>query len=453
MYKYEDPTPPQPQPQPTPGTQRPKAAFALGIQVALLAADRHASASRSLEFRDNNKAIGRGQETPIVAHALAESKLFLRRLSSVTELTHLIGGPALTDLRQKLLSSELLTVLLNDAKLATGGSSLNFLYNFSDYQGPQTAQGVLSTAICTAGMASYTALLQAEAAQQGRYLTEDKKAKMLLLFVQTMQQLVALLPSLPLERGFNICSSGAARAELEATLLAQEPKLKGGSRSRLQDKAPADKPDADKPDDDMPPAGGAQKRSKSAAIGHGSSPAGKAAPGKRASGRRRKKTPVVEDSEDSEDEEVEEVVPHVRKKTLAQMMAAASKVTDMEQLRMGVGGVALGTPDYSSSGSPSLHTPMNAHQQLSDPTKLRALEDKVSTLSTKLFEAEKEATKERGARIAVEMKLEQAEKSIVDERVLQSPTSRKSQGRARERGKSDGRWRGRPCFLTFADRA
>ena len=69
----------------------PQSAFALGIQVAVIANGRNQHAARTVEWRAAGKALEKGQETPVFAHALAESNLLFRRIDSVEMLSAITG--------------------------------------------------------------------------------------------------------------------------------------------------------------------------------------------------------------------------------------------------------------------------------------------------------------------------------------------------------------------------
>ena len=122
--------------------------FALGIEVAVLTLGKAATAERTVEFRAKGKAIDANMDTPIIAHALGDTKMRVRPVDGIQELSSILGQKAIGALRVLLLRSELYRVIVKDVELVEGRHMLSLLNKFPGElsrcgapRGPKRAQG------------------------------------------------------------------------------------------------------------------------------------------------------------------------------------------------------------------------------------------------------------------------------------------------------------------------
>ena len=388
--------------------------FLLGLQVAAVASDGHnrrgANAPRSVQWRNNNKAIESSEETPIYAHSFpltGSAPILLRRVEAIRELSSILGVEANTRLRALLQSSELFSVL-SDSGLISRSNTLTFLCSYSAFEDADKKEA-LENAILKSAVASFASELDAERTEQGQYYTEERRMKALQRFTAKAQ----LVASLPSALGYEPRNTDGATALL-GELVAMAPKLEASRTARLQAGAAggaaggagkgavaAKGAAAGKEAAGKGSAEAAQsKRGKEAAQMGGNSPDGKVPrPARGVRGGRRKRPPKedeVEDVEDDEDDEDDEGDGKPQPKNLRDMMAAAKN----------------STPSSSSLSSSSSHlvgkTPMAAACLVSDPTRLRELEGEVKDLTIKLadvrltlaqIKAEKGALEAENARL------------------------------------------------------
>ena len=223
--------------------------FVLGLEFAVLGNGRAASAVRTVEFRaKGNKAIDSEKEPPIVAHALGDTKMRVRPVDSITELSNIIGSNAVSSLRALLLRSELCRVLVTDVEVVEGRHLLSLLDKFPEGVG-RAQRGKLGEAVLMQALRTTVKGLEMARAEQVRTFTADKETRALAKFTKTAEQLVKLAGEIPqllhLAGPFN----EAAQQKLLARLLKMEPKLGvrlGGSGPKAADKAGADKAGADR---------------------------------------------------------------------------------------------------------------------------------------------------------------------------------------------------------------
>ena len=69
-----------------------QSAFALGLELAIVAPERNANAPRLVQFRAKGRAPDDAKEPPIQAHALGDTSMRVRPVESVAELSALIGS-------------------------------------------------------------------------------------------------------------------------------------------------------------------------------------------------------------------------------------------------------------------------------------------------------------------------------------------------------------------------
>ena len=147
------------------GNPEPKKAFVLGLQVAIVKPDRGGGAEKKVEVRDAGKAITATQEPPVVAHALAESGLLMRRSQETSEVALVLGSVAFS-IRKMITRSEIFSVL-NEAELLAGGNVFSFLTSLPTYR-PRgnRAVGELMEGICAAGAHSLRLELELASREQ-----------------------------------------------------------------------------------------------------------------------------------------------------------------------------------------------------------------------------------------------------------------------------------------------
>ena len=147
------------------GNPEPKKAFVLGLQVAIVKPDRGGGAEKKVEVRDAGKGITATQEPPVVAHALAESGLLMRRSQETSEVALVLGSVAFS-IRKMITRSEIFSVL-NEAELLAGGNVFSFLTSLPTYR-PRgnRAVGELMEGICAAGAHSLRLELELASREQ-----------------------------------------------------------------------------------------------------------------------------------------------------------------------------------------------------------------------------------------------------------------------------------------------
>ena len=69
-----------------------QSAFALGLELAIVAPERNANAPRLVQFRAKGRAPDDAKEPPIQAHALGDTSMRVRPVERVAELSALIGS-------------------------------------------------------------------------------------------------------------------------------------------------------------------------------------------------------------------------------------------------------------------------------------------------------------------------------------------------------------------------
>ena len=370
--------------------------FLLGLQVAAVASDGHrrgANAPRSVQWRNNNKAIESSDETPIYAHSFpltGSAPILLRRIEAIRELSSILGSEANTRFRALLQSSELFSVL-NDSGLISRSNTLTFLCSYSTFEDADNKKA-LENAVLKSAVASFASELDAERTEQGQYYTEDRRMKALQRFT-AKAQLVASLPSV---LGYEPRNTDGATALL-GELVTMAPKLEASRTARLQagaaggaGKGAAAGKDAAASKEATAGKGSAEaapKRGKEAAQMGGDSPEGKktrparGVRGGRSKKRAQKEDDVedVEDVEEDEGDEGDEEDENPRPKNLRAMLMAAAAAKKS-------------TPSSSSLSSSNSNlaslgvglTPLAAACQVSNPTRLRELEGEVKDLTIQL---------------------------------------------------------------------
>ena len=383
--------------------------------------NRGATAPRSVLWRNNNKAIEDGEETPIYAHSFpvaGSTPIFMRRIETIRDLSSILGAEANTRLRALLQSSELFSVL-NEFEFLGRSNTLTFLSSYATFDSANK-KGALENAILKSGVASFASELNAERLEQGRFYTEARKMTALQRFAAKAQ----LIASLPSALGYEQRDTDSTTALL-GELVALAPKLEASGNVHLRGGAPGDSgkrgskgaaAGTDKAGADETTAAQSKRGKEGAGMG-GASPEGKKArPARGVRGGRRGKGSQApqrgaieeEDEEDEEDEGMEE--PPGPKKNLKDLMSAAkgaSHAGTLAGLLLTKNSKGSARSDSSVSLGSSL-TPLAAAQQISDPTRLHELEQEVKTLTSELtsvqtslaqIKAEKGALEAENARL------------------------------------------------------
>ena len=279
-----------------------------------------------------------------------------------------MAGPlVLVTLRKMLLSSELLKVLCH-LELCEGRNILTTLLGLPTYAAPLAKRGDLTTAILQSAMSSYAQEIEADAKERARFITSAMQKQMLASFVSRMESLLEVVATLEIEPGFQM------DAQLMPILLQLQPKFQapgqrfqgGGAAGAAGQGGGA----AGAAGQGGGAAGGASsnaggtKRGKDDAAS-GNSPAGGKKPASRSGARKPPSAPP----------------PPRDRRTLQQMMSDAALASD------GGGAGAShtdGLEGVASPLSPPLFTPLGVQQQLSDPTRLRSLEEAVDRLTAEV---------------------------------------------------------------------
>ena len=382
--------------------------------------NRGATAPRSVLWRNNNKAIEDGEETPIYAHSFpvaGSTPIFMRRIETIRDLSSILGAEANTRLRALLQSSELFSVL-NEFEFLGRSNTLTFLSSYATFDSANK-KGALENAILKSGVASFASELNAVRLEQGRFYTEARKMTALQRFTAKAQ----LIASLPSALGYEQRDTDSTTALL-GELVALAPKLEASGNVHLRGGAPGDSgkrgkgaaAGTDKAGADETTAAQSKRGKEGAGMG-GASPEGKKArPARGVRGGRRGKGSQApqhgaieeEDEEDEEDERMEE--PPGPKKNLKDLMSAAkgaSHAGTLAGLLLTKNSKGSARSDSSVSLGSSL-TPLAAAQQISDPTRLHELEQEVKTLTSELtsvqtslaqIKAEKGALEAENARL------------------------------------------------------
>ena len=382
--------------------------------------NRGATAPRSVLWRNNNKAIEDGEETPIYAHSFpvaGSTPIFMRRIETIRDLSSILGAEANTRLRALLQSSELFSVL-NEFEFLGRSNTLTFLSSYATFDSANK-KGALENAILKSGVASFASELNAERLEQGRFYTEARKMTALQRFAAKAQ----LIASLPSALGYEQRDTDSTTALL-GELVALAPKLEASGNVHLRGGAPGDSgkrgskgaaAGTDKAGADETTAAQSKRGKEGAGMG-GASPEGKKArPARGVRGGRRGKGSQApqhgaiekEDEEDEEDEGMEE--PPGPKKNLKDLMSAAKSSSHAGTLAGLLQKKSKGSAQSDSSDSlGSSLTPLAAAQQISDPTRLHELEQEVKTLTSELtsvqtslaqIKAEKGALEAENARL------------------------------------------------------
>ena len=139
---------------PLSGKPEPKKAFVLGLNVAIVKPDRGGDAAKKIEVRDSGKAITATQEPPVVAHAIAESGLLMRRSVGSVDVAHTLGASAAASIRKLIMRSEIFNVL-KEGELLSGGNIFSLLTSLPAYRPRgEHVVGELMQGICVAGARS-----------------------------------------------------------------------------------------------------------------------------------------------------------------------------------------------------------------------------------------------------------------------------------------------------------
>ena len=198
--------------------------------------NRGATAPRSVLWRNNNKAIEDGEETPIYAHSFpvaGSTPIFMRRIETIRDLSSILGAEANTRLRALLQSSELFSVL-NEFEFLGRSNTLTFLSSYATFDSANK-KGALENAILKSGVASFASELNAERLEQGRFYTEARKMTALQRFAAKAQ----LIASLPSALGYEQRDTDSTTALL-GELVALAPKLEASGNVHLRGGAPGD---------------------------------------------------------------------------------------------------------------------------------------------------------------------------------------------------------------------
>ena len=198
--------------------------------------NRGATAPRSVLWRNNNKAIEDGEETPIYAHSFpvaGSTPIFMRRIETIRDLSSILGAEANTRLRALLQSSELFSVL-NEFEFLGRSNTLTFLSSYATFDSANK-KGALENAILKSGVASFASELNAERLEQGRFYTEARKMTALQRFTAKAQ----LIASLPSALGYEQRDTDSTTALL-GELVALAPKLEASGNVHLRGGAPGD---------------------------------------------------------------------------------------------------------------------------------------------------------------------------------------------------------------------
>jgi len=195
----------------------------LGLEFAMVAVGRAASAERTVEFRSKGKAIDSAKEPPIVAHALGDTKMRVRPVDGITELSAIIGSKAVNSLRTLLLRSEIYRVLVKDIELVESQHLLSMLDTFP--KGVNLRGGKLGEAVLMQALGTTVMGLVAARGEQARTYTADKQTRALSMFAKTASELVQLAGKLPTLLHLTSPFNEAAQNKLLAKLVKMEPKL------------------------------------------------------------------------------------------------------------------------------------------------------------------------------------------------------------------------------------
>lgn len=198
--------------------------FVLGLEFSVVALGRAAAAERIVEFRSKGKAIDDKKEPPIVAHALGDTKLRVRPVDGINELSAIIGSRAVSSLRALLLRSELLRVLVKDVELVEGRNLLSLLNKYPEGVG-RAPKGKLGEALLMQALETTVKGLEAARTEQARTYTTDKQTRGLLTFTNTVRELVQLAGKQPKLLHLSSPFNEAAQQKLLAKLMKMEPKL------------------------------------------------------------------------------------------------------------------------------------------------------------------------------------------------------------------------------------
>ena len=269
-----------------------------------------------------------------------------------------MAGPlVLVTLRKMLLSSELLKVLCH-LELCEGRNILTTLLGLPTYAAPLAKCGDLTTAILQSAMSSYAQEIEADAKERARFITSAMQKQMLASFVSRMESLLEVVATLEIEPGFQM------DAQLMPILLQLQPKFQApGQRFQGGGAAGAAGQGGGAAGGASSNAGGTKRGKDDAASGN--SPAGGKKPASRSGARKPPSAPP----------------PPRDRRTLQQMMSDAALASD------GGGAGAShtdGLEGVASPLSPPLFTPLGVQQQLSDPTRLRSLEEAVDRLTAEV---------------------------------------------------------------------
>ena len=179
------------------------------------------------------------QDTPIVAHALGDTKLRARPVDGIKDLSAILGSKAVNALRGLLLRSELFRVIVKDVELVEGRQLLTLLDKFpADLSAEQ--RGKLAEAIAVQALTTTVKGLEAARLEQARMYTQEKQMKALAAFAKAAKDLIQVVTK---PGHFFATLSSSAADRLLAKLMKLQPKLPVTSAS---DKAAAAGKDASK---------------------------------------------------------------------------------------------------------------------------------------------------------------------------------------------------------------
>ena len=240
-----------------------QSAFALGLELAIVAPERNANAPRLVQFRAKGRAPDDAKEPPIQAHALGDTSMRVRPVESVAELSALIGSQvqhahppthapkphaprptpqAVSDLRKLMLRSEIFSTLTKDLELIQGRNILTFLHE--ELGGPRkltvSVQQKIGCGVLISSGSAIARGLEADRKEQGRTWTANKAEASQRKYIKQMQQLLQLADENK-DCLYDVTHRKAQRAALEAQLLKVAPELEPEA-GKLPPKPPSKAP-------------------------------------------------------------------------------------------------------------------------------------------------------------------------------------------------------------------